>query len=147
MRVKHLNSSLLGKWHPVLALCSPPGPALSAQRDARVKAAIACCKAGVVPLPVWRDIADVLNWIVSARELGLVIDAFNLMEDAKKILVESSQGVLGDTSPCIHLCEDFLDLVSSVSATTYWKVTRHSEKRHADLWAGKVKKGDVLLQL
>ena len=147
MRAKHLNSSLLGKWHPVLALCSPPGPSLSAQRDSRVKAAIACCKAGVVPVHVWQDIADVLNWIQSAKEIGLLADAQDLLSDAKKVLVESSQGIAGDNASCIYLCEDFLELVSCVSATTYWKVVRHSEKRHAELWAGKVRKGDVLLQI
>ena len=147
MRVKHLTSSLLGRWHPVLALCSPPGPSLSAERTARTKLAIECCKAGAVPLPVWQDIADVLNWIQSAKEIGLLADAQGLLEDAKKVLVESSQGTLGNNTSCVYLCEDFLELVSCVSATTYWKVVRHSEKRHAELWAGKVRKGDVLLQL
>ena len=88
-----------------------------------------------------------LNWIQSAKEIGLLADAQGLLEDAKKVLVESSQGTLGNNTSCVYLCEDFLELVSCVSATTYWKVVRHSEKRHAELWAGKVRKGDVLLQL
>lgn len=147
MRVRHLTSSLLGKWHPVLALCSPPGPALSKERDARTKVAIAYCKAGLVPVHVWQDVADVLNWIQSALEIGLLADSRGLLSDAKKVLIERSQGTLGDNASCIYLCEDFLELVSTVSATTYWKVVRHSEKRHAELWAGKVRKGDILLQL
>lgn len=98
-------------------------------------------------MPVWQDIGDVLNWVQSAKELGLLADSRGLLEDAKKVLVESTRGRVGDNASCVYLCEDFLELTGLVSAIVYWQVVRHSEKRHEELWSGKVRKGDVLLQL
>ena len=160
---RHQNKSLtlFGNYSLVIALMASktePLPLADRNRmNARLQRALEdIAKSPNPSLDGWRDLADCMNWLQSAVELGWVEDPQNAVEAAKLALLDghtnhNKHGKLRMSGPSMvnmrNMVEQFSDLLEAMTARNYWTVVGTGEKRVSAIWRGKKKAGDVVVTL
>lgn len=160
---RHQNKTLTlcGQYSLVIAMmASKTDPLPKADRDRMVNRLLAgledIAKCTTPNLNSWRDLADCMNWLQSAVELGWASDPDGAIEASKAALLDghknaTGKGKLRMSGPSLmsmrNMVEQFRDLLEVMTARNYWTVVGTGDRRISAIWRGKKKAGDVVVSL
>ena len=160
-RHQNKNLTLCGNYSLVIALMASKTEPLPVAEQRRMTGRLLVgledmAKSANPGLDSWRDLADCMNWLESAVEMGWVDDADGAVEAAKAALLDghsnaNKHGKLRMSGPSLvgmrNMVEQFGELLQVMTARNYWTVVGTGEKRVSAIWRGKKKAGDVVVTL